>query len=207
MSPTPLDRERLAQALDLAAQAIGVSDPNPRVGCVIGRENGSVLGRGHTQRAGDAHAEVMALRDAATQGHDVRGATAWVTLEPCAHHGRTPPCCDALIAAGIARVVAAAGDPYPAVDGAGIARLRAAGIEVQMADADLEQRSRELNIGFFSRVQRGRPWLRLKSAPSLDGRPARQNCQSTHSLPTSDDRSTMRPDDSFTLAISCRRSS
>ncbi len=173
-----LDRQRLEEALELAAQAIGLSDPNPRVGCVIGREDGSVLGRGHTQRAGDAHAEVMALRDAAAQGHDTRGATAWVTLEPCAHHGRTPPCCDALIAAGLASVVVAAGDPYPAVDGAGITRLRAAGIAVQMADADLEQRSRELNIGFFSRVQRGRPWLRLKIAASLDGRTALQNGQS-----------------------------
>ncbi|MDE2395860.1 MAG: riboflavin biosynthesis protein RibD, partial [Burkholderiales bacterium] len=112
-----LDRERLVRALALAETSFGLSEPNPRVGCVIGRADGSVLGSGATQRAGEAHAEVVALRAAAAAGHDVRGATAWVTLEPCAHHGRTPPCCDALIAAGIARVVVAVADPFPAVDG------------------------------------------------------------------------------------------
>lgn len=162
----------LHQALALAGQAIGLSDPNPRVGCVILSAEGQVLGSGHTQPAGQAHAEVMALRDAAAQGHDVRGATAVVTLEPCSHHGRTPPCCDALIAAGIARVVAAIEDPNPQVAGQGLARLRAAGIAVELADPAAADVARELNIGFFSRMQRGRPFVRLKSAISLDGRTA-----------------------------------
>ncbi|EFK97545.1 protein containing CMP/dCMP deaminase, zinc-binding domain, partial [sediment metagenome] len=107
MPLTELDRVRLRQALQLAQQAIGLSDPNPRVGCIVGSEDGRIHGTGFTQEAGGPHAEVMALRDAASQGADLRGATAWVTLEPCAHHGRTPPCCDALVAAGIGRVVAA----------------------------------------------------------------------------------------------------
>lgn len=172
---SPLDRTRLFEALALAEGSIGLTDPNPRVGCVIGHEDGRVLGRGATQRAGEAHAEVMALRDAAAAGHELRGATAWVTLEPCAHHGRTPPCCDALVAAGIARVVVALGDPFPQVAGAGIARLRAAGVQVEMADADIAEAARELNIGFFSRVERGRPWVRMKIAASLDGRTALAN--------------------------------
>jgi 3,4-dihydroxy-2-butanone 4-phosphate synthase/pyrimidine deaminase RibD-like protein len=112
---TPLDRTRLIEALALAEGSFGLTEPNPRVGCVLGRADGSVLGRGATQQAGGAHAEVMALRDAASAGHVVVGATAWVTLEPCAHHGRTPPCCDALIAAGLARVVVAVGDPFSQV--------------------------------------------------------------------------------------------
>ncbi len=160
------------RALALAAQAIGLTDPNPRVGCVILAADGRELGAGHTQAAGQAHAEVMALRDAAARGHDVRGATAVVTLEPCSHHGRTPPCCDALIAAGIARVMVAVQDPNPQVAGQGVARLRAAGIDVQLADAAVADAARELNIGFFSRMQRGRPFVRLKSAISLDGRTA-----------------------------------
>jgi diaminohydroxyphosphoribosylaminopyrimidine deaminase/5-amino-6-(5-phosphoribosylamino)uracil reductase len=160
------------RALALASQAIGLSDPNPRVGCVILGADGRELGAGHTQPAGQAHAEIMALRDAAARGHDVRGATAVVTLEPCSHHGRTPPCCDALIAAGMARVVAAGTDPNPQVAGTGLARLQAAGIEVALADAATADAARELNIGFFSRMQRGRPFLRLKSAISLDGRTA-----------------------------------
>ncbi len=175
-----LDKARLTEALALAEQAIGLSDPNPRVGCILGLGDGTVLGRGHTQRAGEAHAEVMALRDAASLGHDARGATAWVTLEPCAHHGRTPPCCDALIAAGIARVVIAQLDPFVQVNGQGAARLRAAGVEVIVADAgsDIALAARELNIGFFSRVIRQRPWLRLKIAASLDGRTALANGRS-----------------------------
>ena len=172
MPLTPLDTQRLREALDLAATAIGVSDPNPRVGCVLGREDGTLLGRGATQRAGGPHAEVAALTDAWAAGHVLRGATAWVTLEPCAHHGRTPPCCDALIDAGVARVVVALGDPFPQVNGEGISRLRAAGVEVQMADGDIADAARELNIGFFSRVQRGQPWVRMKIAASLDGRTA-----------------------------------
>jgi diaminohydroxyphosphoribosylaminopyrimidine deaminase / 5-amino-6-(5-phosphoribosylamino)uracil reductase len=162
----------MQEALGLAATAIGVSEPNPRVGCVIGRADGSVLGRGATQQVGGPHAEVMALRDAQTQGHDVRGATVWVTLEPCAHHGRTPPCCDALIAAGLGRVVVAVQDPFSQVAGAGLARLRAAGIDVVMAESQQATAARELNIGFFSRYLRQRPWVRLKMASSLDGRTA-----------------------------------
>lgn len=169
---TPLDIARLQEALALAADAIGVSEPNPRVGCILGRDDGTVLGRGHTQHAGGAHAEVMALRDAAAAGHSVAGATAWVTLEPCAHHGRTPPCADALVHAGLARVVVAVGDPYPRVAGAGLARLRAAGIRVDVAEGPIAQAARDLNIGFFSRIERGRPWVRLKAAITLDGRMA-----------------------------------
>ncbi len=162
-----------ARALGLARLAIGLSDPNPRVGCVIARsDDGSILGEGHTQRAGEAHAEVMALRVAAAAGHDVRGATAFVSLEPCSHHGRTPPCCDALIGAGIARVVAATEDPNPKVAGQGFARLRAAGIEVQVLGGEFHQTTAELNIGFFSRMLRGTPWVRMKVAASLDGRTA-----------------------------------
>ncbi|MCR5883353.1 bifunctional diaminohydroxyphosphoribosylaminopyrimidine deaminase/5-amino-6-(5-phosphoribosylamino)uracil reductase RibD [Rhizobacter sp. J219] len=173
---SPADEAFMREALALAAQAIGLSEPNPRVGCVITDSAGRVLGRGFTQEAGGPHAEVMALRDAAALGHDVQGATAYVTLEPCSHHGRTPPCCDALIAARLGRVVAAAQDPNPLVAGNGSARLRAAGISVTtglLADA-----SRELNIGFFSRMLRKRPWVRLKTAISLDGRTALENGRS-----------------------------
>ncbi|MCO5103628.1 MAG: bifunctional diaminohydroxyphosphoribosylaminopyrimidine deaminase/5-amino-6-(5-phosphoribosylamino)uracil reductase RibD [Burkholderiaceae bacterium] len=163
----------MQQALGLAAQALFLSSPNPRVGCVIARADGTVLGQGFTQQAGGPHAEVMALRDAAAAGAEVRGATAYVTLEPCAHQGRTGPCCDALVAAGIARVVACVEDPNPLVAGQGFARLRAAGVDVHVgpgADA-----SRELNIGFFSRMLRGTPWVRLKVAASLDGITALNN--------------------------------
>ncbi len=163
----------MREALALAEQAIGLSDPNPRVGCLIVADDGTVLGRGHTQQAGGPHAEVMALRDAAAHGHSVRGATVIVTLEPCAHHGRTPPCCDALAQAGVGRVVMALEDPNPLVAGQGAARLRAAGIEVIVGvEADA---ARELNIGFLSRMQRQRPWVRLKVAASLDGRTALPN--------------------------------
>jgi len=178
MPITTLDRQRLLQALKLAEQSIGLSDPNPRVGCVIGREDGTVLGQGSTQEAGGPHAEVMALRDARQQGHELTGATAWVSLEPCAHQGRTPPCCDALIEARIGRVVVAATDPFAAVSGQGIARLRAADIAVDLADDDLRAAAWEMNIGFFSRVVRGRPWVRVKSASSLDGRTALPDGQS-----------------------------
>ncbi len=161
------------QALGLAARALFLSSPNPRVGCVIVSQGGEVLGQGFTQRAGEAHAEIMALRDAQAAGRDVRRATAYVTLEPCAHQGRTGPCCDALVQAGIARVVAPLADPNPLVAGQGFARLRAAGVEVLVgpgADA-----SRELNIGFFSRMVRGTPWVRMKAAASLDGATALSN--------------------------------
>jgi diaminohydroxyphosphoribosylaminopyrimidine deaminase/5-amino-6-(5-phosphoribosylamino)uracil reductase len=159
-------------ALALARGAFGVTEPNPRVGCVLGDEAGRIVGQGSTQRAGGPHAEVMALRAAQQAGHIVRGATAWVTLEPCAHHGRTPPCCDTLVAAGVARVVVAVVDPFPQVAGEGIARLRAAGVAVEMADTDLAEAAREINLGFFSRFERGRPWVRMKVAQSLDGRVA-----------------------------------
>ena len=159
--------------LALAEQAVGLSDPNPRVGCLIVSADGAaVLGQGHTQAAGGPHAEVMALRDARSRGADVRGATVYVTLEPCAHHGRTPPCCDALVAAGVGRVEIAVGDPNPLVDGQGTARMAAAGIAIGRAPADIAERARELNIGFFSRMERGRPWVRMKIAASLDGRTA-----------------------------------
>ena len=170
-----IDARRMHEALRLAREAIGVSDPNPRVGCVIADAQGRVIGRGATQQAGGAHAEVMALRQATAAGAALAGATAWVSLEPCAHHGRTPPCCDALIDAGIARVVVAVVDPNPLVGGSGLARLRAAGVAVDLADGDEAEAARELNIGFFSRMQRGRPWLRLKIAASLDGRTALTN--------------------------------
>ncbi len=124
---------------------------------------------------GGPHAEIMALRAARAADHDVRGATAYVTLEPCSHHGRTPPCCDALIEAGIAKVVVAIEDPNPLVAGQGIARLRAAGVEVEVVGGEWGNASRELNIGFFSRMKRGRPWVRMKVAASLDGRTALDN--------------------------------
>ncbi|MGV8805277.1 MAG: bifunctional diaminohydroxyphosphoribosylaminopyrimidine deaminase/5-amino-6-(5-phosphoribosylamino)uracil reductase RibD [Polaromonas sp.] len=166
----------MTQALGLAAQALFLSNPNPRVGCVLVTSNGSVIGQGHTQRAGSPHAEIMALRDAAAQGHSTEGATAYVTLEPCSHHGRTGPCCDALIAAGIKKVVASIADPNPQVSGQGFARLRAAGIEVEVGPGAAE--SRELNIGFFSRMIRRAPWVRMKMAASLDGTTALANGQS-----------------------------
>ena len=162
--------DAMRDALALAAQATGLCEPNPRVGCVILDREGKVLGRGHTQEVGGPHAEVMALRDAAARGADVRGATVVVSLEPCSHHGRTPPCADALVAAGVGRVVMAMRDPNPLVAGQGAARLAAAGIEVIAGPFEAE--ARELNVGFVSRMERGRPWLRLKAAVSLDGRSA-----------------------------------
>lgn len=164
------------QALEQAAQALFLSSPNPRVGCVIVDAEGQVIGQGFTQQAGGPHAEVMALRDAAAKGNDVRGATAYVTLEPCSHHGRTGPCCDALIAAGIGKVVGALTDPNPQVAGRGFERLRAAGVEVEVGPGGTE--SRELNIGFFSRMIRGTPWVRMKAASSLDGVTALHNGKS-----------------------------
>jgi len=170
------DSSAMRHALALSERAIGLSDPNPRVGCVITDSQGQVIGSGHTQRAGEAHAEVMALRDAQARGNDVKGATAYVTMEPCSHHGRTPPCCDALIHAGIGRLVAALADPNPQVAGQGLARLRAAGIATECGL--LDEPAREVNIGFFSRMLRGRPFVRLKAAASLDGRTALPDGQS-----------------------------
>jgi len=173
MHPNTAAAPHIVQALGLAAQALLLSNPNPRVGCVIAAPDGSVLGQGFTQRAGGPHAEIMALRDAAAAGHNIRGATAYVTLEPCSHHGRTGPCCDALIEAGVAKVVASIADPNPLVAGHGFERLRAAGIQVVVGPGAEE--SRELNIGFFSRMIRGSPWVRLKVAASLDGTTALNN--------------------------------
>ena len=166
----------ISQALGLATQALFLSNPNPRVGCVITSRTGEIVGKGSTQRAGGPHAEIMALRDAQARGHDPQGATAYVTLEPCSHHGRTGPCCDALIAAGITKVVASLADPNPLVSGQGFARLRAAGVEVLVGDG--AQESFELNIGFFSRMVRKTPWVRMKMAASLDGTTALPNGES-----------------------------
>lgn len=164
-------------ALRNANHACHLCDPNPRVGCVLTSANGTILGQGHTQQVGGPHAEIMALRDAQSKGHSVAGATAYVTLEPCSHHGRTGPCCDALVAAGIHKVVATTTDPNPLVGGQGFARLRAAGVEVIVLNASdpLALQSRELNIGFFSRMVRQTPWVRMKIAASLDGKTALPN--------------------------------
>jgi diaminohydroxyphosphoribosylaminopyrimidine deaminase/5-amino-6-(5-phosphoribosylamino)uracil reductase len=167
----------LKQALTLAQKSLYLTSPNPHVGCVITTPAGEILGEGHTQRAGGPHAEVMALRDAANRGNSVKDATAYVTLEPCSHHGRTGPCCDALIAAGIKRVVSTNTDPNPVVAGLGFVRLRAAGVEVEVLPPEhpLAVGSRELNIGFFSRMIRKTPWVRMKMAASLDGKTALDN--------------------------------
>ncbi|TBR40760.1 bifunctional diaminohydroxyphosphoribosylaminopyrimidine deaminase/5-amino-6-(5-phosphoribosylamino)uracil reductase RibD [Dyella terrae] len=162
----------MARALRLAGRGLFTTQPNPRVGCVIAQGE-RVVGEGFHLRAGEPHAEVHALRAA---GEQARGATAYVTLEPCAHHGRTPPCADALVAAGVGRVVVAAEDPFPQVAGRGMAKLRDAGIVVE--SGLLRDAARELNLGFFSRIERGRPWLRVKLAMSLDGRTALSNGKS-----------------------------
>ncbi len=162
-------------ALNWAQKGMNTTMPNPRVGCLIVNQ-GQVLGAGFTQPAGQAHAEIEALRDAQSKGHDVRGATAYVTLEPCSHTGRTPPCADALIKAGIRRVVAAILDPNPQVAGRGMARLQTAGVEVSYPL--LEQQAHEINIGFFQRMNSGKPWIRMKAAASLDGKTALHNNQS-----------------------------
>ena len=162
----------MAQALRLAERGLYTTSPNPRVGCVLVR-NGYVVGEGWHERAGEPHAEIHALHVA---GESARGATAYVTLEPCSHHGRTPPCADALIAAGVARVLVAVQDPNPQVSGRGIAKLRAAGIEVECGL--MEAAACELNIGFFSRMTRGMPWVRSKIAASLDGHTALANGES-----------------------------
>lgn len=162
----------MAQALRLAERGLYTTSPNPRVGCVLVRD-GNVIGEGWHERTGKPHAEVHALQAA---GEAARGATAYVTLEPCSHHGRTPPCADALIQAGMTRVVAAVQDPNPQVAGQGIAKLRAAGMEVECGL--MEATARELNIGFFARMTRGAPWVRSKIAMSLDGRTALNNGES-----------------------------
>ncbi len=171
------DLDNALQGLnELATQAVGLSDPNPRVACRLLLTDGRVF-EGFTQEAGGPHAEVMALRAAQAAGASTQGATALVTLEPCSHHGRTPPCCDALIAAGVARVVVAQTDPNPRVNGQGVARMREAGLVVDVLPAShpLAVATHELNIGFFSRMERGLPWVRMKVAASLDGTTALDN--------------------------------
>jgi len=164
-----LDRQYMAEALQLAQRGLYTTSPNPRVGCVLVRD-GKVIGRGWHEWAGQPHAEINALRDAEKWYGNARGATAYVTLEPCSHHGKTPPCCEALVAAGIVRVVAAMRDPNPLVAGGGLEHLRHAGIAVEAGL--LEAEARQLNIGFISRMERGRPWLHAKLAMSVDGRTA-----------------------------------
>jgi len=159
----------MQRALALAAQGLYTTTPNPRVGCVLVKDE-LVIGEGYTQPAGQDHAEVRALKDALSRGHDPRGATAYVSLEPCSHFGRTPPCANALIDAKLARVITAMEDPNPEVSGRGLALLRAAGIEVRCGL--LENEAREMNIGFISRMTRRRPWVRMKIAASLDSRTA-----------------------------------
>ncbi|GGJ99259.1 bifunctional diaminohydroxyphosphoribosylaminopyrimidine deaminase/5-amino-6-(5-phosphoribosylamino)uracil reductase RibD [Luteimonas terricola] len=167
-----IDHVMMARALRLAERGAWTTRPNPMVGCVLVRD-GEVVGEGWHRRPGGAHAEVLAIEAA---GDSARGATAYVSLEPCAHTGRTGPCADALIAAGVSRVVAAMRDPFPQVDGSGFDRLRAAGIEVAHGLMDAEAQA--LNRGYVSRLVRGRPWLRVKLAMSLDGHTALESGES-----------------------------
>jgi len=166
------DHRFMQLALELGERALQHATPNPRVGCVIVRE-GQILGEGFTQRPGGNHAEIEALQDARARGHDVHGATVYVSLEPCSHFGRTPPCATALIEGRVGRVVVAVEDPNPQVAGRGMEMLREAGIDVRCGL--LRQEAIEANIGFFSRMNRGRPWVRVKIAASLDGRIALDN--------------------------------
>ena len=163
------DHEHMGRALALAGRGLYTTTPNPRVGCVVVAD-GAVVGEGWHEKAGLAHAEVLALKAA---GEKARGATLYLNLEPCSHHGRTPPCAEAIVAAGVKRVVAAMQDPNPKVAGAGFAKLRAGGIAVEQGLN--EDEARELNIGFVARMTRGRPWVRMKIAASLDGRTALAN--------------------------------
>jgi len=163
------DLRFMARALRLAAKGLYTTTPNPRVGCVVVRD-GRVVAEGWHERAGEAHAEAIALEKA---GHDANGATVYVTLEPCSHDGRTPPCADALVRARVARVVVAMQDPNPLVAGAGLQRLRNAGIDVEIGA--LETEARELNVGYVSRMTLGRPWMRVKIAAGLDGKTALEN--------------------------------
>jgi diaminohydroxyphosphoribosylaminopyrimidine deaminase / 5-amino-6-(5-phosphoribosylamino)uracil reductase len=169
---SPDDYRYMAQALRLAEQGLYTTSPNPRVGCVIVRE-GKVIGQGWHERASQPHAEIHALNAA---GEKARGATVYVTLEPCNHHGKTGPCAVALIKAGVARVVAAMQDPNPLVKGGGLEKLKQAGVQAECGI--LENEARELNIGFISRMTRGRPWVRIKIAASLDGKTALNNGKS-----------------------------
>ena len=164
-----VDHQMMSEALAQAQKALYLSNPNPRVGCIIAK-NGKVIGRGFTQAIGKAHAEIQALTDAKAQGNDVAGSTIYVTLEPCSHTGRTPPCVDVLLAAKPAKVIVAMSDPNPLVAGKGLEKLRSAGIEVECGL--LESEAQSLNRGFISRMTRGLPWVRMKIAASLDGKTA-----------------------------------
>ncbi len=170
-----VDQQWMSQALEQAQHSLYLSNPNPRVGCIIVRD-GRVIAQGHTQQVGGPHAEVQALADLRARGLDAKGATVYVTLEPCSHTGRTPPCVDALIVAKPAKVYIAIQDPNPLVAGKGIGRLKAAGIEVYCGL--LEREAEAINRGFISRMTRGLPWVRLKIAASLDGKTALSNGQS-----------------------------
>lgn len=172
---SPADLEYMTLALAQARKSLFISNPNPRVGCVLVKD-GEIIGIGHTQAPGGAHAEISALKDAAANGFDPEGATAYVTLEPCCHHGRTPPCTDALIAAKIARVVAAMEDPNPLVAGHGIALLKEAAIEVRCGL--FEKEAQDINPGFIKRMRSNLPWVRMKMAASLDGTTALHDGQS-----------------------------
>lgn len=174
-TPTAADSAWMARALQLAANGLFTTGVNPRVGCVLVKDN-QIIGEGWHERAGEGHAEVMALQDAERRGNDAKGATAYVTLEPCSHHGKTPPCAQALIKAGVSRVVAAMQDPNPLVAGNGFTLLQAAGIEV--AAPLMAAEAEALNVGFIKRMRQGLPWVRLKMAGSLDGRSALANGQS-----------------------------
>ena len=166
MSFSRFDHKCMALALRLAEKGLYTTHPNPRVGCVIA-DSSRVIGTGWHHAAGEDHAEIIALKEAGTAA---TGATAYVTLEPCAHQGRTGACTDALLEAGVARVVAAVSDPFPEVDGKGFNRLQSGGVQVECGL--MKTQARALNAGFFSRIERGRPWVRIKSAQSLDGRTA-----------------------------------
>ena len=169
MNFNEFDRTAMARALELAERGLATTQPNPRVGCVIAKRE-RIIGEGWHERAGEPHAEIMALRAA---GSSAAGATVYVTLEPCSHHGRTPPCANALIDARVDRVVFAMGDPDPRVDGEGAKALHRAGITAQ--SGLMEAEAIELNAGFIKRMRHGRPWVRIKSAMSLDGRTALAN--------------------------------
>ena len=169
---SPADLEFMQLALDEARKASFISNPNPRVGCVIVKDN-KVIGHGHTQMVGGPHAEIQALANAKAQGHNVEGSTVYVTLEPCCHHGRTPPCTDALIKNKVAKVIAAMEDPYHLVAGKGLHALKEGGIEVRCGL--YEKEAADINPGFIKRIQTGMPWVRLKIASSLDGTTALHN--------------------------------
>jgi diaminohydroxyphosphoribosylaminopyrimidine deaminase / 5-amino-6-(5-phosphoribosylamino)uracil reductase len=172
MSFSAADHRFMQQALELAGRGLFTTTPNPRVGCVIVKD-GEVVGTGWHEKAGLQHAEVLALSEAGARAHN---ATLYLNLEPCSHHGRTPPCADAIVIAGVARVVVSMQDPNPKVAGGGFAKLRAAGMRVE--SGLMEEEARELNIGFVARMTRGRPWVRMKIAASLDGRTALANGKS-----------------------------